>query len=61
MKGWRTRILAFVVGSIGIVEQFYPDTIKQLIPQEYNGLAMMVIAIVILGLRQITTTPPGQS
>lgn len=59
MQGWRTRLFAVVLGALGIVEQFYPDLVRQMIPPEYNGLAMMLIALAVYILREITTGPPA--
>ena len=56
VKGNRTRIAAFLIGALGIVEV----NAHQVIPQEAQGFVLMAIALVMYGLRQITTTPPGK-
>ncbi len=55
-KGNRTRIVAAIVAVLGIVQQYAP----QVVPPEYQGLVLMVIAIAMVLLRQVTTTAPGK-
>lgn len=55
-KGNRTRLVAGIIGTLGIVEQFG----REVIPEAYQGGSLMLIAIAMLWLRQITTTPPGE-
>lgn len=59
LKGNRTRLFATIVGALGIVETYNPDIVRQLVPAEYQGLTLCLIAVGIFVLRQITTTPPG--
>ena len=59
LKGHRTRIFAFIVALLGVVEMYEGDTIRQMVPEQYQGAAFIVVGIMIAVLRQITTTPPG--
>ncbi len=55
LKGNRTRFVGVAIGTLGIFEQFG----REVIPQAYQGLTLMIVALLMLYLRQITTTPPG--
>lgn len=55
-KGNRTRLVAGAIAILAIVEQFG----REVIPDQYQGMTLMCIAILMYILRQITTTPPGQ-
>lgn len=57
MKGWRTRILSGVIGTLGILEA----SDLSFIPDQYEGYITIGIAIAVFWLRQITTTAPGRA
>lgn len=57
MKGYRTRILSGIIGTLGILEM----SDLSFIPDEYEGYITIGIALSVYWLRQITTTPPGRS
>lgn len=59
LKGWRTRIFAFLVFAVGVVEVIDPYILASLFGYERQGLALVVISAVFYFLRQITDTPPG--
>ena len=56
LKGWRTRILSLVVGTLGILEV----SDLSFLPAQQEGWVTIGVAVAIFWLRQITTTPPGQ-
>lgn len=60
LKGHRTRLFAIGVGVLGIVEMYDDDIVRHLVPEQYQGLMLMVIGVGIFVLRQITTTAPGE-
>lgn len=55
-KGQRTRIFGAIVSILGVVELYA----REVIPDAYQGLTLMLIGIIVIILRQITTTPPGE-
>ena len=57
LKGNKTRIVAISIGLLGIVQEFGP----QIIPPEYLGSSLTIIATIMYMLRQATTTPIGKS
>jgi uncharacterized membrane protein len=57
LKGNRTRLFGILLMILGVVEQYA----REVVPQDKQGLVLMVIGIVVIILRQITTTPPGVS
>ena len=56
-KGNRTRAFGTLILVLGVVEQYA----REVIPDAYQGLVLMGTGIAIIILRQITTTPPGES
>ena len=56
MKGYKTILASLAVILIGVLEQF---DIAQFIPDEFDGLAVAVIGVIMAGLRMVTTTPVG--
>lgn len=56
MKGWRTRLLSGVIGTLGILEV----SDLSFIPDQYEGHVTVCIALSVFWLRQITTTAPGR-
>ncbi len=61
LKGNRTRLFGLLVLLMGVLEQLTPDTISQVVPPEYQGSVVAGIGILVIILRQITSTPPGKS
>ena len=57
MKGYRTILVAAVIGALGGMET--ADWVD-VVGEEYDGLVLIVIAALIGGLRAITNTPVGQ-
>lgn len=55
LKGNRTRIVGALIAILGVVEMYA----REVIPADYQGLVLMSIGILMIVLRQITTTPPG--
>ena len=55
-KGNRTRVFGALISILGVVELYA----REVIPDEYQGYTLMVIGIVVIVLRQLTTTPPGE-
>ena len=63
LKGWRTRILSGLVFTLGALELAAPDTLSTALGLGERGHAILfiVIALTTYGLRQITSTAPGQA
>lgn len=59
LKGWRTRIFAFIVFAVGVVEVLDPFILSSFFGPDKQGLALVVISAVFYFLRQITDSPPG--
>lgn len=57
MKGWRTRLLSGVIGTLGILEV----SDLSFIPDAYEGYVTVGVAILVFWLRQVTTTAPGRA
>ncbi len=59
MQGWKTLIVAAIVGAAGALQAFDWATI---IPQGqfWSGMAMTAIAALFAWLRTMTTTPVGK-
>jgi len=55
LKGYRTQIFNAVIGTVGILE----TADYSFIPDEYKGPLMIVIAVIGLWLRTLTTGPVG--
>jgi hypothetical protein len=56
LKGQRTRLFATLIMILGVVETYA----REVIPDDWQGLLLMLIGITVIILRQITTTPPGE-
>lgn len=56
LKGNRTRIVGTLISILGVVEMYA----REVIPDQYQGGALMAAGILMILLRQMTTTPPGQ-
>lgn len=56
LKGQRTRLFATIIMILGVVETYA----REVIPDDWQGLILMLIGIAVIILRQITTTPPGE-
>lgn len=57
MKGWRTLIFNGAVAILGIVVTFDWSTV---IPPEYMGITLIIVAAANGVFRGITTTPVGE-
>ncbi|WP_299663819.1 hypothetical protein [uncultured Ruegeria sp.] len=60
LKGNRTRLFALLLILVGILETYGSEVVGTFVPPEYQGLAITVIGIIVLILRQITTSAPGR-
>lgn len=58
MKGWRTLIFGIIVAVLGAVEAFDWASV---VPQEFTGIVLLVVGMIITWLRKITDTSLGQS
>lgn len=58
MKGYRTLLFAVLLAIAGALEQF--DWV-QVIPEQWSGIALAVIGVIVAWLRKITTSPLGGS
>ena len=58
MKGWKTLGFSLFIAIGGVLQTFNWATV---VPQnqKWSGIAMLVIAGCVAGLRVITTTPVG--
>lgn len=57
MKGWKTLVAAALIAALGVVQQ---SGLADLVPAEYEGLAMTIIGVLMAGLRWVTTSPVGK-
>lgn len=57
LKGFKTLIAGVLITGLGAVQA---TDLAQVIPPEYNGLALAFIGVLILWLRKLTTTPIGK-
>lgn len=57
LKGHRTRIFGTSITILGVVEMYA----REVIPAEYQGAVLMTVGIVVVILRELTTTPPGKA
>lgn len=57
MKGWRTLTVSIIIAAIGAVEAFDWASI---IPENFQGLFLIVLGMVIAYLRKITNTKIGK-
>lgn len=55
-KGRRTQLIASAIMALGLFEQYA----RELVPAEYQGWALFAAGLLMIVMRQITTTPPGQ-
>lgn len=56
LKGNRTRIFGVIVMCLGVLETYT----REIVPQEYQGIVLAIIGILIVVFREITTAPPGR-
>lgn len=57
MKGYRTIAVNVALAILGALQAFDWVTV---VPQEYVGLTVLVITMLNVGLRTVTTTPVGR-
>ncbi len=60
-KGWRTRALSAAVTALALLEYLDPAIIADAIGAENRGMVLLIIAVAIFVLRQLTTTPAGRA
>jgi len=53
-KGNRTRLFGTIIAALGVIE-----TQANVIPEDWRGWVLMGTGVVIIVLRQLTTTAPG--
>jgi len=58
LKGWKTRIVNFFALVIPVLSM---TEVVNIIPDGYTNTYLVVLAIVNLILREITTTAPGKA
>lgn len=58
MKGFRTILVGVATIAISLLETF---DIANLVPDQYDELALAVAGALMIGLRLITSTPVGES
>jgi hypothetical protein len=58
MKGYKTLLFSLILAIAGALEQF--DWLE-IVPEQWNGLVLVVIGLIVAWLRKITTTPVGKS
>lgn len=56
LKGRRTQLIAALIMAVGLFEQHA----RELVPADYQGWALFVAGLLMIIMRQITTTPPGK-
>lgn len=56
LKGNRTRLFGVAISILGLVETYA----REIIPADYQGYVLFATGVMIIILRQITTTVPGQ-
>lgn len=61
LKGWRTRLACAAVFLVELMQVVSPDLIAGVLGSETLPYLRLVYPVMFWGLRQITTTPPGQS
>ena len=61
LAGWKTRIFSAFIAILGIVEMADPELITSALGlgQRGHSIVLIVIAVGVYILRQLTTTPPG--
>lgn len=57
LKGRRTQIVGTLIAVGGLFEQYA----REIIPADYQGYALFTVGVVMILLRQVTTTPVGHS
>lgn len=58
MEGYRTYIVAIIMGVIGIVNNATPDALP-ISESDVNALLAVLTPILMLIMRKVTTTPPA--
>jgi hypothetical protein len=57
MKGYKTLLFAVILAIAGALEQF--DWL-QIVPEQWNGLVLVIVGLIVGWLRKLTTTPIGE-
>lgn len=58
MKGWKTLIFGALITLLGGIQL---ADIAVIVPEQYQGIVMSVIGVIVMFLRTITKTPIGKS
>lgn len=58
MKGWKTLIFGALITLLGGIQL---ADIAVIVPEQYQGIVMSVIGVIVMFLRTITRTPIGKS
>lgn len=60
LKGWRTRLTAFAVFLVGLIQLYDPSLWATLAPSKYQPFIVIGLGVFLFILRQYTNTPPGK-
>lgn len=55
-KGYRTQFFGVLLAVLGVIQQYT----REVVPDDWQGLVLMTVGILVVVLREITTTPPRQ-
>jgi len=58
MKGYKTLLFAIILAIAGALEQF---NWIDIFPEQWTGLVVVIVGIIVGWLRKITTTPIGEA
>lgn len=53
-KGYRTQVFGILLAILGVVQQYA----REIFPDDTEGLVLMVTGILVVILRELTTSPP---
>ena len=56
LKGNRTLIVGTMISVLGLFEQYA----REIVPDDFQGLALFSAGVLMILLRLVTTTPVGQ-
>lgn len=57
LKGYRTQIFGVLLAILGVVQQYTPEVV----PPEHQGTVLMIAGILVVILREFTTTAPRKN
>lgn len=56
LKGNRTLIIGTMISILGLFEQYA----REIVPDDFQGLALFSVGVLMILLRLVTTTPVGK-